>query len=140
MMPLRTVPYRLEIPDADRWLDTRPKPFVVAEFPFSGERDHTTYMLHSTAHWQKTVNGYTGFRPPLHEALYPVIRAFPSPQSLQALAELGVNYVVVHPERYRHGQWPAVREAIAKTEGRVTLVHTDGRGYVYALHPALPPR
>jgi len=140
MMPLRTVPYRMEIPAVDRWLDTLPKPFVIAEVPFSGERDHTTYMLHSTAHWQKTVNGYTGFRPPLHERLYPVIRGFPYGQSLEALAELGVDYVVVHPERYRHGQWPAVREAIARAEGRVTLVHTDGQDYVYALNRAARPQ
>jgi hypothetical protein len=91
-------------------------------------------MLHSTAHWQRTVNGYTGFRPPLHEQLYPVIRRFPSTRSLEALTRLGVNYVVVHGERYREGQWPAVEEAIAKMQDWLTLIHADGRGRVYALH------
>ncbi len=134
MMPLRTVPYAMEIPAVDRWLDTLPKPFVIAELPFSTERDQTTYMLHSTAHWQRTLNGYTGFRPPLHEELYPVIRRFPSRASLEALARLGVNYVVVHGERYREGQWPAVQDAAAKMADWLTLVHADGQARVYRLH------
>jgi hypothetical protein len=133
MMPLPTVPYRLDIPEVDRWLDTRSKPFVVAELPFSVEHDHTTYMLHSTAHWQPTINGYTGYRPPLHEALYPIVRGFPSSQSLEALTTLGVTYVVVHPERYRDGQWPAVQSALEQQGERLALVHTDGKGRVYAL-------
>ena len=133
MMPLPTVPYRLDIPAIDRWLATLPGPFVIAELPFSGERDHTTYMLHSTAHWQPTVNGYTGFRSPLHEELYPVVRRFLSQVSLEALTRLGVRYVVVHTERYAPDQWPLVEEAIGKMRDRLTLVRTEGTGRVYEL-------
>ena len=134
MVPLRTLPYAMEIPAVDRWLDTLPEPFVIAELPFSTERDQTTYMLHSTVHWQRTLNGYTGFRPPLHEELYPVIRRFPSTASLEALARPGVTYVVVHGERYREGQWPAVQDAAAKMADWLTLVHADGHARVYKLH------
>lgn len=134
MMPLRVVPYRFEIPAIDRWLDTLPKPFVIAELPFSSEGDQTTYMLHSTAHWQHTLNGYTGFRPLIEEQRYAVVRRFPSVRSLDALAELGVNYVVVHGERYRQGQWPAVEETIGKMPDWLSLVHADGTARVYALH------
>jgi hypothetical protein len=134
MMPGATVPYRLEIPAVDRWLDGQPKPFVVAELPFSGERDHTTYMLHSTAHWQKTINGYSGFRPPLFEEANPVIRGFPSEESLETLARLGVTYVVVHTDRYQPDQWPRVEEGIGNAGPWLTLMHADGAGRVYVLH------
>jgi hypothetical protein len=133
MVPLQTIPYRVEIPAIDRWLDTQPKPFVVAEVPFWGERDQTTYMLHATAHWQRTVAGYSGFRPELNDVANERIRRFPSEQSLATLKSLGVTYVVVHADRYRPGQWPAVEAAIAAAGPTLALVHVEGAGRVYSL-------
>ncbi len=76
-LPLQTVPFRVQIPEVDKWLAGQPKPFVVAELPLANpanlggwERRHTEYMLHSMAHWQKTVEGYSGLRPARHEQLY----------------------------------------------------------------------
>ena len=72
--PLGTAPYVVQIPAVDRWLADQPKPFVVAELPLGNprnlggwERRHTEYMLHSMAHWQKTIEGYSGLRPALHD-------------------------------------------------------------------------
>src|SRR6185295_20401989 len=69
-VPWTTTPRHVDIPAVDRWLDSQPKPFVVAEVPLpsygSGgnawERRQTEFMLHATAHWQKTVHGYSGLR------------------------------------------------------------------------------
>ena len=89
-MPLRTVRYRVKIPAADHWLDSQPKPFVVAEVPvFPSERYQTMYMLHSMAHWQKTVHGYSGMRPRLHDELYAAMRSFPDDLSLIRLGNSG---------------------------------------------------
>ena len=53
----------------------RPKPFSIAEVPAPGpERYHSNYMLHSMAHWQKTVHGFSGIRPALHDELYSATR------------------------------------------------------------------
>ena len=58
VIPYKGVPYRLEIPAADLWVARQPKPFSIAEVPITtSERYHSNYMLHSMAHWQKTVNG-----------------------------------------------------------------------------------
>ena len=92
--PFAGVPYALDIPAIDRWLDTLPKPFVIAEVPVpspgqprrSYERHHTTAMLHATAHWQKTVHGYSGIRRPLHDELYLKLTDFPEPASHRRLA------------------------------------------------------
>jgi hypothetical protein len=134
MVPVRAVPYRADIPAVDRWLDSRPKPFVVAEVPFSSEADHTAYMLHSTAHWQRTVNGYSGFRPPLHEGANPHIRRFPARESLEAMARLGVTYVVVHRDRYRADVWAWVEQELPKAGDWIRLEHEEGAGRVYSLH------
>ena len=58
-IPYNGVPYRLDIPAADLWVARQQKPFSIAEVPVTtSERYHSNYMLHSMAHWQKTVNGY----------------------------------------------------------------------------------
>ena len=72
-VPLGSTPYQAVIPPADRWPDGQPKPFVVAEVPlpppsraFEFEKRQSEYMLHSMAHWQKTVHGWSGLQPPRH--------------------------------------------------------------------------
>jgi hypothetical protein len=146
-MPLTTAPYRVEIPAVDRWLDHQLKPFAVAEVPLPNPRSlqefelrTTTYMFHSTAHWQKTIHGYSGLRPPLHDELYAELTQFPDDTSLRALSGLGVNYVVVHTDLYPPGEWSKVEERIGLFQGWLKLEHVDGAGRVYSLvYPASQP-
>ena len=116
-IPLGTEPLRVEIPSVDRWLAGRPTPFVVAEVPLADERRYTEYMLHSTAHWQKTVEGYSGLRPPLHALLYRQLRDFPDEASLDTLTQIGVNYIVVHTDLYPPAEWAAVETRIRSVHG-----------------------
>jgi hypothetical protein len=139
-MPMATMPYRFEVPMVDRWLDGRPKPFAIAEVPspdpsMSGafERRQTAYMLHSTAHWQKTVHGYGGILPALHERLYREIARFPDEASLTSLTRLGVTYIVVHTELYPPGEWQDVSARIDQYEAWLRLEHVAGTGRVYSL-------
>lgn len=138
--PFVGVPFTLDIPAIDRWLDTQPKPFVVAEMPVPSpgnlgahERQQTHSMLHSMAHWQKTVHGYSGIRRPLHEQLYLELTDFPGGTSIQSLRDVGVTYIVVHTDEYG-GSWPAVEAEIAKTPA-LRLEHQEGAGRVYSLLP-----
>jgi hypothetical protein len=140
-MPLAVAPYRVDIPPADRWLASRPVPFAVAEVPLPDplhagpfERRQTMYMLHSMAHWQKTVHGYSGFRAPLHEQLYVQLRSFPDDASLEHLTRLGVDYVVVHTELYPPGEWDQVASRIDLYGDWLRLEHVAGAGRVYSLH------
>jgi hypothetical protein len=139
-MPLDTIVYPVEIPAIDRWLDGQPKPFAIAEVPLANprnvgayERRHTEYMLHSTAHWQKTVHGYSGLRPPLHFELYPQLAQFPDDTSINALLRLGVRYVVVHTDYYTPADRAAVEQRLERFEKSVKLEHVEGAGRVYSL-------
>jgi hypothetical protein len=142
--PLATSEYRGgEIPAADRWLATQPGPFAVAEVPLPNphhagpfERAQTQYLLHSAAHWQKTVHGYSGMRPKLHEELYPALRGFPNDESLAALTKIGVDYVVVHVDQYEPAVWQSVEALLPQVTGRVSLVYADPAGRVYRVLPA----
>jgi hypothetical protein len=144
-IPLAVVPFRVDIPLADRWLATRPAPFAVAEVPLPDplqagpfERRQTMYMLHSMGHWQKTVHGYSGIRAPLHDRLYVLLRGFPDAASLDELARLDVRYVVVHTELYPPGEWEQVAARIDRYGSRLQLEHVAGTGRVYSLHPPAP--
>ena len=139
-VPLAVVPYRVDIPEADRWLASRPAPFAVAEVPLPDpmqagpfERRQTMYMLHAMGHWQKTVHGYSGIRAPLHDRLYLELRSFPDEASLRELSDLGVGYVVVHTDLYASGEWEQVEARIDRYGDRLHLEHVAGAGRVYSL-------
>jgi hypothetical protein len=134
-MPFAPVPHDIRLPAADRWLNGQPKPFVVAEVPVVLlDRYQTAYMLHATAHWQKTVHGYSGFRAPLHETLYRQLTRFPDDESLRALRDLGVTYVVVHADQYHEpGEWAAVAARLDAYQSELTLEYRDPTSRVYAL-------
>ena len=133
-IPLPLTPYRVELASVDRWLDAQPKPFAVAEVPVGPfMRYHSTYMLHSTAHWQKTVHGHSGLLPSLHEKLYDQLRSFPDEASLRTLSEIGVTYIVVHTDMYGPGEWDIVERRIDQYLDRLTLEHGDQTGRVYRL-------
>jgi hypothetical protein len=141
-IPLAVTPCRVDVPLADRWLASQPGPFAVAEVPLPDpsqagpfERRQTTYMLHSTGHWQKTVHGYSGIRAPLHERLYVLLRNFPDDASLDELARLGVRFVVVHTEFYPPGEWAQVGARIDQYSSRLQLEYAAGKGRVYSLSP-----
>ena len=137
--PFASVPFELRIPAIDRWLDGQRKPFVVAELPVPSagdesayQRHHTQAMLHSMAHWQKTVHGYSGTIRAFHQQLYLDLADFPAPHSVNALREAGVTHLVIHTDEYAPGEWPSV-EAQLPSIGSLRLLHTAGAGRVYEL-------
>jgi hypothetical protein len=88
-------------------------------------------MLHSTAHWQKTIHGYSGIRQRFHDQLYLELTAFPDETSIGDLRSVGVTHIVVHTDAYP-GNWPEIAERIARTPA-LKLEHVEGAGRVYSL-------
>ncbi|MDP2319524.1 MAG: hypothetical protein Q8O42_09340 [Acidobacteriota bacterium] len=143
-MPLARVPFAVDIPPIDRWLNTRPKPFAIAEVPMPSdgdlgayERHNTMAMLHATAHWQRTVHGYSGIRPALHQRLFQELTLFPDAVSLASLREVGVTYVVVHDDLYPAERRAEVDARFRRFADQLRLEHVEGDGMVYRILPAL---
>jgi hypothetical protein len=139
-MPMASQPSNFEVPSIDRWLATQPRPFVVAEVPVFDQGDvarfeqqETNYMIHSSAHWQKTVHGYSGWRTDRARELFAAMQSFPDEVSLASLEALGVTYVVVHSELYDPGEWKRVEQRIRGYGSRLRFVHAEGTGLVYEL-------
>jgi hypothetical protein len=139
-VPLGSRAYRPAIPPADRWLARQPKPFVVAEVPlpaprraFEFEKRQSEYMLHSMAHWQKTVHGWSGLQPPNHLNLYYQLTGFPDEESLRSLIQFRVDYIVVHIDLYPPGEWAQIERRMAALQGWIELRYADDAARVYAL-------
>ena len=134
-IPFTGIPYRLDIPAADRWVAGRPKPFSIAEVPVRiSERYHSNYMLHSMAHWQKTVHGFSGIRPALHDELYQQLRSFPSEDSVRHLAQLDVTYVIVHCSWFTPEERRQIEERLLGFGSSLRLEYLDADSRVYSIH------
>jgi hypothetical protein len=131
--PFEVVADPVSIPAADRWLASQPAPFVVAETP---PMDPTIPMLHSMAHWQKIVHGYSGWNPALSQEIAASLAGFPDDASLSLLERVGVSYVVVHVEMYDPATWHDVEARLARGDPRLRLCYDDGSARVYALEAA----
>jgi hypothetical protein len=141
-VPLDVRPHHIGPYPVDEWLATLPKPFSVVEIPVPQSslkslvaRRHAEFMLHSIAHFQPIVQGYSGIEPPGFEEFERTLMLFPDEKSLDALAARKVTYAVVHmdyfpPELVEYAQNGLER---FEAEGRLRLVHTEGAGRVYAI-------
>ena len=89
------------------------------------------YLYYSTAHWRPIVNGFGRAEPEGHEAVVASLRMFPGGASV--LRRLGVQYVVLHADRFPdHG-----RDVLAATRESADyrLVRTVGSDYLFEVKP-----
>ena len=141
--PLPAPSYPLTLPPIDEWIAEKAQttgPFAIVELPVPDPRDparaarwHSTYMLHSRAHWQKLVNGYSGFTPPEQDALFRKLVNFPDEASLEALEQLEVSYAVMHRGAYRDEEWEGLQARLGLFGQRLGLEATKGEDRAYFL-------
>jgi hypothetical protein len=105
-------------PDIYRKLSKR-SPSVLAELPVGtnewGVHFDATYIYFSTFHWQRLVNGNSGFFPPSYEEFMERVRYFPSDRSIEYLRSRGVEYFAFHGEFTNGRQY---RRAVRDLQGR----------------------
>jgi hypothetical protein len=113
-----------------------PAPVVLAEFPFHrAEEAHldAPYVLASTAHWHRLVNGYSGFIPDSYARRAEALSHFPDEGALAELHRLGVTHVLVHGSRYRP-QRAARIQSLLESRSDFALLETWPAGArLYAL-------
>jgi hypothetical protein len=130
-----------DIPPVYRWLAAQP-PSVVLEIPM-GEPPWGTplvtrlarYQYFSTYHWDKTVNGYSGFMPFTYGELVGELRDFPSGPTIALAQGLGIGYVIVHADQLDLERWQAMQTRSPAFEPTLKLVQQFGNDFVYAVAP-----
>lgn len=84
----------------DLWLAQQPGQGAVVEFPFDQETDQDK-VYYTLWHQKPFLGGiFNAFPPPQFLYIKPVLDQFPSPESLQLVKDLGVQYVIINTSRY----------------------------------------
>lgn len=109
-------------PEVDRWLATQ-HVRAIAQMPIDGASEYE-YLLRSTVHHQRMINGISGFAPPGRNELAALSNATPIPDAfVDTLRDIGVELMVVHADRLGE-RAPVLREWLRREldRGRLTFV------------------
>lgn len=137
----QVVDTRQPVPPVYAWLAEQPPGQVVVELPMLANDALTRrpafhesiYMLRSTHHWQRLVNGYLGAEPKGYAALRERLKRFPQQAVLAELRGVGVRYVVVHRRGFGPNQWARLEPALAGATAELRLAATFGDDQVFEL-------
>ena len=122
---------------------SKTSPVVLAELPVGwdswGVHFDNIYIYFSTFHWQRLVNGNSGFFPPSYEELTQRVRRFPSDRSIEYLRSRGVEYFALHGEFMSARQYRRAVRDLRRRPG-IELVTAkrwaDSESRLYRLSPA----
>jgi hypothetical protein len=134
---------RREPPPVYRWLAEQPGRDAVVHLPmldvYGLEKrpafHESIYMVYSTLHWKRLVNGYAGIEPRRYVEIRELSWSFPSDAFLGALRGIGTRYVIVHRRGYGPFQWARLQKGMpeALASGALREVATLGNDTVYEL-------
>ncbi len=137
--PLDTQLYSRTTSPMDAWIKKHGNGEPVVVLPISNPdnvvasaRQHSTYMLNSISHFSPLVNGYSGFIPPKHKHLFRLLTSFPDAESLAALNQLEVSYIILHRPKDGDESWKKLINRVDKLTG-LSRVATFDSGCVYKL-------
>ena len=118
--------YRVPEVQAARSLVSLPDYSRHAEWYLGGD-----YLYYATAHWRPIVNGFGRAEPPGHADLIEMTGRFPA--TAATLRDLGIQYVVVHGDRFADRGVPLL--AAARHHPACRLVTQIGSDYLFELVP-----
>ena len=138
--PVLPEPFDIPAPAIEAWVGRQGRSMSIVDLPVTDsyslitrETRNTLFMLHSMAHWQPIVEGYSGTKPPGYEDVLWQLATFPDDRSLETMQRLGVTHAIVHMDLVP----PAVRADVAARFAlfaeRVALETLQGDGRLYAL-------
>jgi hypothetical protein len=127
---LEVVDSRRPPSEVDRWLAAQPEDFAIVELPivaagvpFRRPLYHDSiYMVRSTHHWKRLVNGYAGIEPVFYQQVREASQGFPSVACLDLLESASVRYVILHRHGYNPGHWSRIEADLALFSGRLREV------------------
>jgi hypothetical protein len=121
----QVVDTRKPSPPVYDWLRAQPGDFAIVELPIVPNDgyfrrpafDESIYMVRSTLHWKRLVNGYAGVEPESYRRARAAARRFPSQEFLDLMRELDVKYVLLHHRGFGPNQWARLARELPAFEG-----------------------
>jgi hypothetical protein len=120
------------------WLASQPGDFAIVELPIQDLTaprpafHESVYMLYSTQHWKRLLNGYAGIEPATYVELREKAQAFPSPDSVATLRRLGARYVILHRGGYGPFKWARIERDLPSARD-LRLVASEAGDSVYEI-------
>lgn len=115
------------------WLAEKPGDFAVLHAPLQPGNlpwRETRFMLGSTRHWKRLVNGYSGFFPPDYEELTQTGTL--TPEFFKLLrSDFPVRYLLVHDDWLVNEDQHARLQRLLRRNGAATFIEQVGRTYVF---------
>jgi hypothetical protein len=139
----QVVDTRRDPPPVYAWIAAQPGDPVVAELPMQGIEGIVTrpafhesiYLVHSTRHWKRLVNGYAGIEPQPYQELREAVRRFPSAAAIDALRRRDVRFVVLHRGGYGPLKWERIERDLPLFAQDLREAARFGGDTVYELTP-----
>jgi hypothetical protein len=133
-------------PAVYEWLRGQPGDFAIVELPIVPNDgyfrrpafDESIYMVYSTRHWKRLVNGYAGVEPSHYARARELAQRFPSQEFLNHMRALGVRYVVLHARGFGPNKWARIQRELPSFEAQLTVVASFGDDTVYSIEPSPP--
>ena len=124
-----------EVPAVYRWLAGQEAgPVLELPMAFTPGGPKLDYQYFSTYHWLTTPDGFSGFFPPKQGQIVYEMERFPSERSVSLLQALGVDYLVIHTDRYPAARWTEMQNALAQF-GALTPIEILDADHVYQVQP-----
>lgn len=115
-------------PELYRYVDTRlPRQAILLELPIGDIPHDTRAVFHSTFHWRRLVNGFSGHIPDSYRALAEALSAMPwdMERGWAALRQSGATHVIVHEAAWRKARGRKTTAALLERGVRQTARFGD---------------
>jgi len=93
---------------------------IIAELPVPDSEGtfwkDARYLYFSTFHWMTLVNGNSGFFPSSYHRFVREARAFPDDRSVMMFRERGIEFVVLHEDRFGTTRYDEIIAAMARRQ------------------------
>ncbi|MEW5960689.1 MAG: hypothetical protein AB1801_23440, partial [Chloroflexota bacterium] len=119
------------------WLAARPPASVVLELPYYLHTGHSELnrVYQSARHWQRLVNGNSGFEPAWLVELGRDLAGFPDWRSFEAARRLGVDYLVLHRGEYSPQDWDNILALLPGYLPSIQAIFSVGDDLILRLKP-----
>jgi hypothetical protein len=139
-IPLTPIAAAEQTPEVYYWLAQQPGKDVVLELPMPYPWITLGYteaprVYYSAVHGKQLINGYSGFFPPVYERIVGISQQFQTPELIEWLQGLRVNWLILHRDRYSPQEWARVSEKVKEFPNVLEPFGWFGDAWVLRVHP-----
>jgi len=135
-LPVVAAPERSDFPAQHYWLAEQDPQTTFVAYPLR-IRSEELRVYYSTLHWRRSVNGYSGYEPPLYQEIVRLGQRFPTHQAVEDFQALGVDYLIVDLNEAMAKRRRRLLARLQENENLIEVADLDGVR-IFSIRP--PPR